>query len=186
MSRDSKALWGGVLGVLTAGALALSSGPVRAATEPGQQAQARRLRPDTLFPDNQDVLPSLADVAPIEPLYADLQDKDTHEVKRWPAHHVPLTAAQLKLVQDPARQGAASGAAAPVMALSATAGLNFDGAGLPSYSPTGAPPDTNGAVGATQYVQWVNTSFAVFNKTTGAMVYGPAAGNTLWSGLGGR
>src|SRR4029077_15612273 len=43
----------------------------------------------------------------------------------------------------------------------------------------------NGAVGATQYVQWVNESFAVFNKTTGALVHGPVAGNTLWSGLGG-
>jgi Immune inhibitor A-like, MAM domain len=50
---------------------------------------------------------------------------------------------------------------------------------------TSAPPDTNGAVGATQYVQWVNTSFAVFNKTTGAVVFGPAAGNTLWQGFGG-
>jgi hypothetical protein len=48
-----------------------------------------------------------------------------------------------------------------------------------------APSDVNGAVGATQYVQWVNQSFAVFNKTTGAVVYGPAAGNTLWAGFGG-
>ena len=49
----------------------------------------------------------------------------------------------------------------------------------------GAPPDTNGAVGATQYVQWVNTSFAVFNKTTGASVLGPSGITTLWSGFGG-
>jgi hypothetical protein len=40
-------------------------------------------------------------------------------------------------------------------------------------------------VGATQYVQWVNESFAVFTKSTGAVAYGPAAGNTLWSGFGG-
>ena len=43
----------------------------------------------------------------------------------------------------------------------------------------------NGRVGATQFVQWNNTSFAVFNKTTGALVYGPAAGNTLFQALGG-
>jgi len=49
----------------------------------------------------------------------------------------------------------------------------------------GVPPDTNGAVGAYQYVQWVNTSFAVFNKGTGALQYGPAAGNTLWQGFQG-
>src|SRR5206468_3416067 len=43
-----------------------------------------------------------------------------------------------------------------------------------------APPDPNGSVGDTQYVQWVNTSFAVFDKSTGNPIYGPAAGNTLW------
>src|SRR5262249_14572715 len=59
------------------------------------------------------------------------------------------------------------------------------GQGVFGFSVTSAPPDTNGAVGATQFVQWVNTSFAVFNKSTGALVFGPAAGNTLWTGFGG-
>ena len=36
-----------------------------------------------------------------------------------------------------------------------------------------APPDTNGEVGATQYVQMVNEGIQVFNKTTGASVLGP-------------
>jgi len=68
-----------------------------------------------------------------------------------------------------------------------TGGLNFAGVGDGDYgfSPDAAPPDTNGAVGATQYVQWVNESFAVFNKATGALVYGPVAGSTLWRGFGG-
>ena len=68
-----------------------------------------------------------------------------------------------------------------------TAGLNFAGVGNGDYgfAPNAAPPDTNGAVGATQYVQWVNESFAVFDKTTGARLLGPVAGNTLWSGFGG-
>jgi hypothetical protein len=71
--------------------------------------------------------------------------------------------------------------------LATTAGLNFAGVGNGDYgfAPDAAPPDTNGAVGATQFVQWVNESFAVFDKTTGALVYGPAAGNTLWAGFGG-
>ena len=78
-------------------------------------------------------------------------------------------------------------AAAPGPAVATTAGLNIPGVGNGDYGfvPNAAPPDTNGAVGATQYVQWVNESFAVFNKTTGALVYGPVAGNTLWSGFGG-
>ncbi|HEV2963125.1 MAG TPA: hypothetical protein VG649_14945, partial [Candidatus Angelobacter sp.] len=65
---------------------------------------------------------------------------------------------------------------------------NFDGLGqgVPQgFTPCCAPPDTNGAVGLTQYVQWVNLSFAVFDKTTTNITLGPAAGNTLWKGFGG-
>jgi hypothetical protein len=46
-----------------------------------------------------------------------------------------------------------------------------------------APPDTVGAVGDDYYVQWVNTSFAVFRKKTGELIYGPAQGRTLWKGF---
>ena len=72
-------------------------------------------------------------------------------------------------------------------AVSTSAGNNFDGVGVGfgNYTVNVAPPDTNGAVGRTQYVQWVNLSFAVFDKSDGSLVYGPAAGNTLWSGFGG-
>ncbi len=72
-------------------------------------------------------------------------------------------------------------------AVATTAGLNFAGVGNGDYGfvPNAAPPDTNAAVGATQVVQWVNESFAVFNKSTGALLYGPVAGNTLWAGFGG-
>ncbi len=51
------------------------------------------------------------------------------------------------------------------------------------------PPDANGDVGSNHYVQWVNLSFAIFSKgsatTPPALLYGPAAGNTLWTGFGG-
>jgi hypothetical protein len=66
--------------------------------------------------------------------------------------------------------------------IATTPELNF--AGVNSGSGW-AQSDSNGAVGASQYVQWVNTKFAVFNKATGALVYGPVNGNTLWSGFGG-
>jgi len=71
--------------------------------------------------------------------------------------------------------------------VSATLGLNFDGIGngVFGFVPNAAPPDTNGVVGATQYVQWVNSSFAVFDKATGALLMGPTAGNAFWSGFGG-
>jgi len=70
--------------------------------------------------------------------------------------------------------------------IATTPGKGFDGVGVSRY----APSDANGAAGTNQYVQWVNVAFAVFDKTTGAILYPPppatsAAGNTLWSGFGG-
>ncbi|MEO8287760.1 MAG: hypothetical protein ABI670_15130 [Chloroflexota bacterium] len=46
------------------------------------------------------------------------------------------------------------------------------------------PPDTNGDVGPNHFVQMVNLSLQVFNKS-GASVYGPVNANTIWSGFGG-
>ncbi len=57
--------------------------------------------------------------------------------------------------------------------------LNFDGQGADNL----APPDTEGAVGATQYVQWVNVEYNVYNKSTGAKILGPVQGNAIWSGF---
>ena len=93
----------------------------------------------------------------------------------------PLVLPSRPLEVDPALQVTAG----PLVGT--TAGLSFAGVGNGDYgfAPDAAPPDTNMAVGATQVVQWVNESFAVFNKSTGALVYGPAAGNTLWAGFGG-
>jgi len=107
-------------------------------------------------------------------------------IDRRPAHIKFLgaipPAASVAFTSDPALQTSVSTA----VSTSTTAGLNFDGVGvgLGSFAPNSAPADTNGAVGATQYVQWVNESFAVFDKT-GVLQYGPAAGNTLWTGFGG-
>ena len=46
------------------------------------------------------------------------------------------------------------------------------------------PPDTNGDVGPSNYVQIVNTHFQVFNKFTGAAQTGVLAINTIFSSLG--
>jgi hypothetical protein len=63
--------------------------------------------------------------------------------------------------------------------------LNFDGIGAPNSSCGCAPPDTNGEVGSTQYVQVVNTAVEVWDKSTGTSVFGPVLIDTLWSGFGG-
>jgi hypothetical protein len=68
--------------------------------------------------------------------------------------------------------------------LAPTTGLNFEGNDF-DLTCNCAPPDTDGAVGTSQYVQLVNTVFTVYDKSTGAVVTGPTATNTLWSGFGG-
>src|SRR5579864_3069537 len=98
-----------------------------------------------------------------------------------PMRRIPLPPGLEAAQQDPVIQvGTVPPPTPPVT-------LGFEGLGNGQYgfSVTSAPPDTEGTVGATQYVQWVNTSFAVFNKSTGALIAGPTAGNTLWSGFGG-
>jgi hypothetical protein len=75
---------------------------------------------------------------------------------------------------------------APDAPEAASTGFNFEGAGgfLGGY-----PPDTNGSVGTTQYVEMVNTDYQVWslNRTTkvATSVLGPVAINTLWAGFGG-
>jgi hypothetical protein len=69
---------------------------------------------------------------------------------------------------------------------------NFDGACLPFGPPCAEPsscgclpPDTNGEVGGTQYVQMVNTDFTVFSKT-GAVERGATPIDQLWANTNGE
>jgi PEP-CTERM motif len=47
------------------------------------------------------------------------------------------------------------------------------------------PPDTMGAVGTTQYVQLLNGSFSVYDKTTGALVAPRKTDSQFWTAAGG-
>jgi len=95
---------------------------------------------------------------------------------------------------QPAPTGGFMGSPGPL--ISATIGLNFDGAGnaptstincpsVPGNLGAWAPPDTNVAVGDTQVLQWVNKCYALFDKATGNLIAGPIAGNHFWAGFGG-
>src|SRR5579871_2709994 len=59
------------------------------------------------------------------------------------------------------------------------------GNGFPNYSVPDAPPDTTMAVGDTQILQWVNTSYTVCSKTSPFTCGAAVEGNALWSGLPG-
>ncbi|MBZ5656847.1 MAG: choice-of-anchor D domain-containing protein [Acidobacteriia bacterium] len=123
---------------------------------------------------HQDVSAPLRDLIKQAPL-APVTIREAEPVRR-----IPLPQGFALLAEDPVRQ-LAVGPATP------TVGTSFEGLGKGQYGfvVTSAPPDTNGAVGGTQYVQWVNTSFAIFDKATGAKIAGPTDGNLLWSGFGG-
>ena len=60
-------------------------------------------------------------------------------------------------------------------------GLNFDGVSANGF----APPDTNGSVGTTQFVQITNVEYAVYDKSSGTLLLGPALIHTIWTGFGG-
>ncbi|HSQ23079.1 MAG TPA: hypothetical protein VLN44_01645, partial [Pyrinomonadaceae bacterium] len=74
--------------------------------------------------------------------------------------------------------------AAPSVSMPSTAN-NFDGIPFPGVNCNCAPPDTNGEVGATQYVQIVNEGYQVFDKATGTSILGPSGIQTVWQGFGG-
>jgi len=134
--------------------------------------------PTDALSDTLEVSPAVHyDVSP--PLWQ-IPPKPEQPGPREKRHH-KLPLASGTGAPDPVLQSTAG----PLVAT--TAGVNFAGVGNGDYGfvPNAAPPDTNGAVGDTQYVQWVNESFAVFEKANGALVLGPVAANTLWAGFGG-
>ncbi|MFN2544183.1 MAG: PKD domain-containing protein [Actinomycetota bacterium] len=70
----------------------------------------------------------------------------------------------------------------PASSISPTS-QNFEGIDVGESSSdgvfVGAPPDTNGDVGPNDYVQIVNTTFAIYSKT-GELKAGPSPINSLW------
>lgn len=124
----------------------------------------------------QDTSPALSSVPPPPPK-AQAAFRKEHRVKRLP----PLPTKQAAFA-DTAIQTKAP-AKLPIGPIDTIEGI---GEGLPGYQVTSFPADTTGAAGTTQYVQWVNTSLAVFDKTTKQAVLGPVDGSILWRGFGGN
>ena len=85
---------------------------------------------------------------------------------------------------DSVLQGSDQGSA--LSTLSTNSGLNILGVGngFPGYRSQAVVSDSNVAVGTTQVVQFVNQSYAVFDKSTGAVARGPITGATLWQAIG--
>ena len=62
--------------------------------------------------------------------------------------------------------------------------LSFDG--ITGIQGGAIPPDTNGSVGSTQFVEITNFDYAVYNKNTGATILPPTRINVIWAGFGGQ
>src|SRR5271155_1028475 len=64
-------------------------------------------------------------------------------------------------------------------------GVEFDGAGFgDNFFCNCMPPDDDGAPGTTQYVEYINGEYQVFDKA-GNTLLGPLSGNSFWSNFGG-
>jgi PKD repeat protein len=95
--------------------------------------------------------------------------------KKLKERHYPYANTALPQGPDPIWQenmGKIMGVKAPV--------LNFSGQASPYY-----PPDANGSAGPNHYMQTINTVYAIYNKTTGALMAGPTNLNQLFSGVTG-
>ncbi len=112
------------------------------------------------------------EVGPEDPLESSMSTPGFNREIALRRTHAP---GLMLLLRDPALQTSVG----PTVAT--TSGANIGGVGANGY----APPDTTGAAGPTQYVQWVNVRFAVYNKSDGSLAYGPSNGNSIWSGFGG-
>jgi len=120
------------------------------------------------------VSPPLRELAKL-PQPAQYGFHEANPVRRYPMK-------EFGKVVDPVEQSFAGPAA------NYSIGINVLGVGngFPNYSVPDAPPDTNMAVGDSQVVQWVNVSYAVFDKTTGQALTGAILGNQLFNNLGGN
>ncbi len=99
-----------------------------------------------LEPEGQDTSAPLHGMAPNFPTWDHLNDHPIRPVPHGSAGGKDNVLQNYSVSTTSATVGNASG---------------FDGVGLSTgLNISGEPPDTEGSVGATQYVQWVNTSFA--------------------------
>ena len=144
---------------------ALLRGPVSEAA--AQQAQAVTVGEAYHF----DTSLPVRDYKPVP-----IKEKPEHEANRnpkLPVHHTD--APDGAFVQD--EHSPSVNTPTPI--------LNFDGIPFPGVVCNCAPPDTNGEVGATQYVQIVNEGYQVFNKATGTALAPAVAISTIWTGFSG-
>jgi len=128
-------------------------------------------KPVVVYATRSDATPALNHMPQLPPLPAVLGEVFVKPRKILPNRQGNTAPTGL----DPALQTSAPAVAA------ATLGANFEGVNNVNGV---LPPDTVGDIGPNHYVQMVNLSFAIYDRS-GTKLYGPAGSNTLWQGFGG-
>jgi len=126
-----------------------------------------------------DTSPRLMDMPLVPPDKKDVDDPDAGEKivpnKIGKKEFLHLETTGYNLPEDPVWQKQEA-TDAPLVSLPIQ---NFDG--MPNILGY-YPPDTQGDIGTDKYIQVVNVNFAIYSKT-GAVLFGPANLNTIWTGI---
>jgi hypothetical protein len=140
----------------------------------GPQAHARGPQPAIFTPVVSETVTAvsslpLRDLPTVNPHSAWVEQPEP----RTPASRLP------QVPRNPAEADPVLQMAAPTAGMPGV-GVSFEGMDISEACGNCLPPDTNGAVGPHHYVQMVNSSVAVYDKT-GVTLMAPKAINSLWS-----
>ncbi|HEY0476797.1 MAG TPA: proprotein convertase P-domain-containing protein [Kofleriaceae bacterium] len=144
-----------------------------AACATGGPSDDTNTKVEVIKPDAQDVSPPLTELAKIP--VPEVFGLRAHEAE--PVRGVPHMRAQAAgNVIDPVVQNALGGPNIP------TPITTFEGmgTGLAGFAVQVAPPDTDGDIGPNHYVQIVNSSVTIFNRT-GGIALGPITTKTIFA-----
>lgn len=145
-----------------------------------QQSEAVTKGPTVIHDYKHDAGPLLREVAPLLPEFSAPFEREIENnvVPIQSRNHQGLGA---RMQRDAALQTPENSPSLQTPSFE----LEFDGIGFgDSFFCNCMPPDNDGAPGTTQYVQYINTTYAVYDKI-GNRVLGPLGGNSFWSGFGG-
>jgi PKD domain/Kelch motif len=161
-----------LLGLVMSAASPIVAAPVAATHE--TKVEPDSLTPTVIHPVKNDVSPALRTITP--------------------AQMEPVEPRDLPLFQLPKVDSVNSTGTRDAPSIQTTVGPRFMPGPLQTFEGISNldavyPPDTEGDIGLNHYIQWVNLHFAIWEidkiNNTATLVYGPAAGNTFWSGFGG-
>lgn len=147
----------------------------------GMTAEAASPAPEVIHATRFDVSAPMRDIVRMMPPASPMGGGTEEEPYEVPNILIKPRNQTNWLVPDYSRaQTAPSGTLAPPV------DLQFDAITQATSGCGCLPPDTNGDVSDQHYIQTTNGAWAVYDKTTGAVVQAPTPGNSFYVGFGGK